>query len=128
MALILIVDDDRINLKVAAVALVAGCHEVIEAGDGAAAVELALSRSPALVLVDVRISGMDGVEVLRQLRADPRAEGLPVVALTAQAMKGDAERLLALGFDGHIPKPIRYREFLVEVSALLERGGAPRER
>ncbi|MBI3919305.1 MAG: response regulator [Betaproteobacteria bacterium] len=69
--------------------------------------------------MDVQMSGMDGISALRRLRADPRTRGLKVVALTALAMKGDRERLLAEGFDGYLEKPIRYKEFLASVAALL---------
>jgi len=122
MAKILVVDDDARNLRLAVTVLEQGGHEVLSAEGGAEGVEAALAHAPGLVLMDVQMPGMDGVSALRRLRAEPRTAALKVVALTALAMKGDAERLLAEGFDGYLKKPIHYKEFLANVTALLERG------
>ena len=123
MAKILVVDDDARNLRLAVTALAQAGHEVLSAAGGAQAIEAALAHGPDLVLMDVQMPGMDGVAALAALRAEPRTAALKVVALTALAMKGDAERLLADGFDGYLEKPIRYKAFLASVAALLE-GGA----
>ena len=120
MAKILVVDDDPRNLRLAATVLDQAGHDVLSAGGGAEGVETALAHALDLVLMDVQMPGMDGVSALRRLRADPRTAALKVVALTAFAMKGDAKRLLAEGFDGYLEKPIRYKEFLASVAALLE--------
>jgi len=122
MARILVVDDDASNLRLAATVLEQAGHEVLNAKGGAEGIAVALAHAPDLVLMDVQMPGMDGVSALRRLRADPRTAVLKVIALTALAMKGDAERLLAEGFDGYLEKPIRYKEFLASVAALLERG------
>ena len=119
MAKILVVDNDPRNLRLAVAALEQAGHEVLSAPDGAAGIEAAQAHAPDLVLMDVQMPGLDGVAVLRRLRAEPRTAALKVVALTALAMKGDAERLLAEGFDGYLEKPIRYKEFLASVAALL---------
>ncbi len=119
MAKILVVDDDPFNLKLALTVLERGGHEVLSAGDGAEGVEAARAHAPDLVLMDVQMPGMDGVAALRRLRAEPRTAALKVAALTALAMKGDAERLLAEGFDAYLEKPIRYKEFLASVAAIL---------
>lgn len=119
MAKILVVDDDAMNLRLAVTALEQAGHKVLSAGGGAEGVEVALAHAPDLVLMDVQMPGVDGIAALRQLRADPRTAALKVLAFTALAMKGDAERLLAAGFDGYIEKPIRYKAFLVSVAALL---------
>jgi two-component system cell cycle response regulator DivK len=119
MARILVVDDDARNLRLAATALEQAGHEVLSAEGGAEGVEAALAHMPDLVLMDVQMPGMDGVSALRRLRAEPRTAALKVVALTALAMKGDAERLRAEGFDGYLEKPIRYKEFLREVERLI---------
>ena len=121
MARILVVDDDARNLRLARTALEQAGHEVLSAVGGAEAVDAALAHAPDLVLMDVQMPGMDGVSALRRLRAEPRTAAIKVVALTALAMRGDAERLLAEGFDGYLEKPIRYKEFLASVAALLER-------
>ncbi len=119
MAKILVVDDDARNLRLAVAALEQASHEVLSAGGGVEGIEAALAHAPDLVLMDVQMPGIDGIEALKRLRADPRGASLKVAALTALAMKGDAERLLAEGFDGYLEKPIRYKEFLASVAALL---------
>jgi CheY-like chemotaxis protein len=119
MARILVVDDDARNLRLAVTVLEQAGHEVLSAEDGAKGIEAALAHAPDLVLMDVQMPGMDGVSALRRLRADPCTAVLKVVVLTALTMKGDRERLLAEGFDGYLEKPIRYKEFLASVAALL---------
>ena len=120
MARILVVDDDPRNLRLAVTVLEQAGHEVLGADGGAEGVETALAHAPDLVLMDVQMPDMDGIAALKRLRAEPRTAALKVVALTALAMKGDAERLRAEGFDGYLEKPIRYKEFLASVAALLE--------
>jgi two-component system cell cycle response regulator DivK len=120
MAKILVVDDDVRNLRLALAVLEQAGHEVVAAEGGAEGVAGALAHAFDLILMDVQMPGMDGIAALKCLRAEPRTAGLKVAALTALAMKGDAERLLADGFDGYLEKPIRYKEFLVGVAALLE--------
>jgi two-component system cell cycle response regulator DivK len=119
MAHIVVVDDDARNLRLATAVLEQAGHQVSAAQDGALGAALALEHLPDLVLMDVQMPGMDGITALRLLRADPRTAALNVVALTALAMKGDAERLLAEGFDAYLEKPIRYKEFLQAVERLL---------
>jgi two-component system cell cycle response regulator DivK len=119
MARILVVDDDPRNLRLAVIVLEQAGHEVLSAEGGAQAIEAALAHLPDLVLLDVQMPGMDGIDVLARLRSAPRTASLKVVALTALAMKGDAERLLAEGFDAYLEKPIRYKEFRASVAALL---------
>ena len=119
MAKILVVDDDARNLKLAVTVLEQAGYEVLSAGSGADGIEAALALAPDLVFMDVQMPGMDGIAALRRLRAEPRTAALKVAALTALAMKGDAERLLKEGFDGYLGKPIRYKEFLASVTALL---------
>ena len=119
MAKILVVDDNETNLLFAVTVLEQAGHEVLCAESGAEGVEAALAHLPDLVLMDVQMPGMDGISACRRLRAESRTAALKVVALTALAMKGDAERLLAEGFDGYLEKPIRYKEFLASVAALL---------
>ncbi len=122
MAKILVVDDDPGNLKLAATVLQHAGHEVLAAANGEEALAAAQAHTPDLVLMDVQMPGIDGIAALRRLRADPRTATLKVVALTALAMKGDRERLIAQGFDGYLEKPIRYKEFLASVAALLAGG------
>lgn len=124
MAKILVVDDDPRNLLLAMTVLEQASHQVLSAEGGAEGVAAALAHAPDLILMDVQMPGMDGISALKCLRADPRTAALKVVALTALAMKGDAERLLAEGFDGYLEKPIRYKEFLASVAALLGESAA----
>ena len=119
MAKILVVDDDAFNLKLAVTVLTQADHEVFSADGGEAGVALALATMPDLLLMDVQMPGVDGLAALKRLRVDARTASLKVIALTALAMKGDRERLLAEGFDGYLEKPIRYKEFLASVAALL---------
>jgi len=72
-------------------------------------------------LMDIQLPDMDGMAATRILKADPQTRDIPVIALTASAMKGDRERIMEAGFDGYIEKPIRYKEFLSEVAAITRR-------
>ena len=120
MARILVVDDDGRNLRLAITMLEQAGHQALGAQSGAAGILAALEHLPDLVLMDVQMPEMDGISALKRLRADSRTASLRVVALTALAMQGDRERLLAEGFDGYLEKPIRYKAFLASVAALLE--------
>jgi two-component system, cell cycle response regulator DivK len=81
----------------------------------------ASQHDPVLILMDIRLAGIDGVAALHRLREDQRTASIPVVALTAQAMAGDRERFLDMGFDGYISKPVNVREFLAVVQRYCER-------
>ena len=120
MAKILVVDDDPFNLKLALTVLAQVGYEVLTAAGGEAGVAAAFAHAPDLVLLDVQMPETDGVAALKRLRADPRTASLKVAALTALAMKDDRERMIEAGFDGYFEKPIRYKEFLTGVAALLE--------
>ena len=120
MAKILVVDHDARNLRFAATVLEKAGHEVLSAKGGTEGIEAAVAHAPDLVFMDVQMPDMDGVAALKRLRADPRCASMKVVALTALAMQGDRERLLAAGFDGYLEKPIRYKEFLSSVAAMLK--------
>ena len=119
MAKILVVDHDARNLRFAATVLEKAGHEVLSAKGGTEGIEAAVAHAPDLAFMDVQMPDMDGVTALRRLRADPRCASMKVVALTALAMQGDRERLLAAGFDGYLEKPIRYKEFLASVAVLM---------
>jgi CheY-like chemotaxis protein len=103
---ILVVEDNAKNMKLFRDVLGARGYRTLEATTGEGALELAAQHLPGLVLLDIRLPDIDGVEALRRLRADERTASIPVLALTAQAMQGDRERFLAAGFDGYIAKPI----------------------
>ena len=109
---LLIVEDNEKNMKLFRDVLQASGYSTLEAGTGEEAIQLAVSQAPALVLLDVQLPGIDGVETLARLRRDERTESIPVLALTAQAMHGDRERFLDAGFDGYLSKPIDILDLL----------------
>jgi two-component system cell cycle response regulator DivK len=115
--LILVVEDNEKNMKLFRDVLQASGYRTLEATKGEDAVELAKANSPALVLMDVHLPGIHGVEALEWLRRDERTASIPVLALTAQAMDGDRERFLGAGFDGYLSKPVDVLELLRTVAA-----------
>jgi len=112
---VLVVEDNDKNLKLLRDVLQASGYSTSEATTGEQAVELALVHEPAVVLMDVQLPGIDGVEALGQLRQDVRTSSIPVLAVTAQAMSGDGDRFLDAGFDGYLPKPVDITELLQAV-------------
>lgn len=114
--------EDNFDNRLLVRAILMDNYEVMEYESGAAALEGINASPPDLVLLDISLPGMDGVEVLRRLRANPTLEGVPVVALTAHAMLGDRERYLAAGFDDYLAKPIVDEDLLLEmIDRLLAR-------
>lgn len=109
-ALILIVEDNPKNLKLIRDLLQFKGYQTIEAETAEAGIDLARERHPALILMDIQLPGMDGREAMKTLKGDTATQKIPIIALTASAMKGDREALLAEGFDGYIPKPIDIKE------------------
>jgi two-component system, cell cycle response regulator DivK len=109
---VLVVEDNEKNMKLVRDVLQASGYATLEATTGEEAVELALSQAPALVLMDVQLPGIDGVAALDRLRDDERTASIPVVALTAQAMRGDREQFLEAGFDGYLSKPMDVVELI----------------
>jgi two-component system cell cycle response regulator DivK len=103
---ILIVEDNEKNMKLFRDVLGAAGYTTVEATSGGQAVDLATQHGPGLVIMDVRLPDVDGVEALARLRADARTASIPVLAVTAQAMQGDRERFLEAGFDGYLAKPV----------------------
>jgi two-component system cell cycle response regulator DivK len=118
---ILIAEDNETSRKLFRDVLQVKGFETLEATTGEQAVELATQHDPDLILMDIRLVGMDGVVALHRLREDERTASTPVVALTAQAMAGDRERFLDAGFNGYISKPVNVREFLAVVERYCER-------
>ena len=115
-AQVLVVEDNEKNMKLFRDVLQATGYRLLEATTGERAMELALAHGPSLVLMDIQLPDIDGVEALGRLRADERTASIPVVALTAQAMQGDRERFLAAGFDGYVSKPVDVVEFVKTVA------------
>jgi CheY-like chemotaxis protein len=118
---ILIVDDNPQNLKLARIILLSEHYEVRTAVDAEDALAILGSFTPRLILMDLQLPGMDGLELTRQLKADPARRGILVLALTAYAMKGDEERALAAGCDGYMSKPIDTAALPLLVASLLAR-------
>ena len=115
---ILVVEDNEKNMKLLRDILQATGYIPLEATTGEEALALAAEKAPALVLMDIQLPDIDGSEALRRLRADERTAGIPVLALSAQAMRGERERFLAAGFDGYLSKPVDIDEL---VAAARER-------
>jgi two-component system cell cycle response regulator DivK len=119
MAKVLIIEDNRANMTLAIFLLQSAGHTVLSATDAEAGLTLARDEQPNLILMDIQLPGMDGLEATVLLKADAATRAIPVIALTALAMKGDEERIRAAGCDGYIAKPLAYRDFLATVSAQL---------
>jgi two-component system cell cycle response regulator DivK len=114
-AQVLVIEDNERNMKLFRDVLQASGYRTLEATTGERAVELALEHRPDLVLMDIQLPDIDGVEALDRLRADDKFASVPVLALTAQAMEGDRERFLAAGFDGYLSKPVDIADFIATV-------------
>ena len=119
MAKVLIVEDNPANMTLAVFLLKSASHAVLTATTAEAGLAIARAECPDLILMDIQLPGMDGLQATGLLKADDATRAIPVVALTALAMKGDEERIRAAGCDGYIAKPLAYKEFLAEVSAQL---------
>jgi CheY-like chemotaxis protein len=118
---ILVVDDSAASRELLLHGLKGTCQEVLEAADGWEALEKIAATRPDLVLLDLEMPRMDGYEVLRQVRRDPRFAATRVVAVTARAMQGDRDLALAAGFDGYITKPVSLSELREYVREIKER-------
>lgn len=118
---ILIVDDNPQNLKLARVLLSRHGYDVHVAADAEQALTLLETLNPKLILMDLQLPGMDGYELTRRLKSDPQRKQIAIVALTAYAMKGDAERAREAGCDGYVTKPIDTRALPVLVAEHIER-------
>jgi two-component system cell cycle response regulator DivK len=114
--LVLIVEDDERNLKLERDVLQFEGYRTLEARTGEDGIALAIDNTPDLILMDIRLPGIDGVEALRRLRTDLRTAPIPVIALTSSAMNDDVERFREAGFDGYLAKPIDLRQFKQEVA------------
>jgi two-component system cell cycle response regulator DivK len=120
---ILVVEDNEKNMKLLRDVLRAAGYRTLEASTGGQALMLATEHRPALVLMDIRLPDMDGVEALSRLRMGERTASIPVLAVTAQAMKGDSERFKEAGFDGYLSKPLDIDGLLVTVELRCRRSG-----
>lgn len=118
-ATVLVVEDNALNLKLVRDVLGHAGYRVLAAGDAEAGIALARAEAPDLILMDVQLPGIDGIEALGRLRAEAATAAIPVVALTALAMREDRERCLAAGFDGYLEKPVSVPALPGQVAALI---------
>ena len=125
---ILIVDDNAVNLKLLRITLAVAGYDVQTAIDAEQALSVLASFRPRLILMDIQLPGMDGLELTRRLKADPATSDAIVLAVTAYAMKGDEQRALAAGCDGYITKPIDTRTLAGTIARSLEQGSAKESR
>jgi len=116
---ILIVEDDRISQKMVRDALQAGGYETEEADSGEAALQKAAELTPDLILMDIRLPGIDGLETTRRLKADPQTADIPVVAVTAHAMPEDESMIRDAGCEAYMPKPLRFSLLMSLVRNIL---------
>lgn len=119
---ILVIDDNPTNLKLVRVILSGEDYDVRVASDAEEALKVLADFAPKLILMDIQLPGMDGLELTRRLKADPQRRDIVILALTAYAMKGDEERILAAGCDGYLAKPIDRQTLLSAVAERLARG------
>jgi CheY-like chemotaxis protein len=120
MSRILVIEDNPMNLELMTYLLKAFGHTPLEAVDGLKGLERIRQEAPDLVLCDLQLPGIDGFEIVRQVKADPLLRVIPLVAVTAYAMVGDRDTVLAAGFDGYITKPINPETFMQQVEAFIK--------
>ncbi|HEV8437638.1 MAG TPA: response regulator [Methylomirabilota bacterium] len=118
--LILIVEDNEKNRKLERDVLQFYGYQTAEAETGEDGVRLAQATPPALILMDIQLPGISGIEALGRLRADTRTRAIPVIAVTASAMTHDRQKIMAAGFDGYQSKPINVKEFVAAVRQMLD--------
>lgn len=124
MARILIIEDNPANLKLACLLLRNVSHDVLCAVDAETGLTLARAEQPDLILMDIQLPGMDGLAATALLKKDPATAQIPVIALTAMAMKADQEKSQIAGCDAYIAKPLRYQELYAAIDTLLAKGAS----
>lgn len=118
--LILIIEDNEKNRKLCRDVLEVKGYRTIESETAEGGLDLARERSPAMILMDIQLPGMDGITAMKQLKADPNTAKIPIIAITASAMTNNRQAMLAEGFDGYQTKPITLKDFLGEVERVLQ--------
>jgi len=124
MSIILIVEDNDKNMKLVRDILQHHGHTTLEAVTGEAGVQLAIAQRPDLVLMDIELPGIDGIEALRQIRAEAALAAVPVIAISASVMPADQRQIVESGFDGFLTKPISLKPFVATVERFLKNGRA----
>lgn len=125
---ILIVEDNEKNMKLVRDVLNFHGYRTVEATTAEAGIDLARANQPDLILMDIQLPGLDGISALHRLRADSSTVHIPVIAVTASAMSNERQKILEAGFDGYQPKPIKVKEFVAEVQAVLNSGARSNQR
>jgi len=123
--LILIIEDNEKNRKLCRDVLQVKGYQTIESETAEEGLKLTLEKSPALILMDIQLPGMDGITAMKELKADVRTKSIPIVAITASAMTNNRTSMLAEGFDGYQTKPISLKDFFGEVERVLAARGKP---
>ncbi|OGO22885.1 MAG: hypothetical protein A2Z28_02785 [Chloroflexi bacterium RBG_16_51_9] len=119
---ILIVEDNPLNMRLMEMTLRAQNYTLLKAADGQAALEIAQREQPDLIIMDVNLPGMNGLEVTRKIRETPALSRTPIIGITAYAMKGDKEKVLEAGCDAYLSKPVDTRQLPVIIAEMLEKG------
>lgn len=122
MSLVLIVEDNEKNLKLVRDVLQVKGYQTIEAGSAEDGLQLARSRAPNLILMDIQLPGMSGIDALKLLRSEPATAAIPVVAITASVMQQDRQQIMSAGFNGFIEKPVNLKNLLDTVQRTLRPG------
>ena len=125
MAKVLIVEDNPSNMTLAVFLLESAGHSVLTATDAETGLTLARDEQPDLILMDIQLPGMDGLKATIRLKRDAATRAIPVIALTAQAMKGDEERILAAGCDAYLAKPVRAEELIAALRGAQQPASEP---
>ena len=122
MKRVLVVEDNEMNMQLVEFLLEEGGYEIVKAASGEEAMGIARSGQPVdLVLMDIHLPGVDGLSVVRELKGDERTSGIPILAMTAHAMRGDKDRFLQAGCDGYISKPIDVKTFLSSIEPFVRK-------
>ena len=120
MKRVLVVEDNEMNMQLVEFLLEEGGYEIVKAASGEEALGVARSETPVdLILMDIHLPGIDGLSVVRELKRDERTRRVPILALTAHAMRGDKDRFLQAGCDGYISKPIDVKTFLAAIEPFV---------
>ncbi|HVT45014.1 MAG TPA: response regulator [Thermoanaerobaculia bacterium] len=119
MRKILVVEDNEMNMQLVEYLLEEGGFAILKATSGEEALRVASDETPDLILMDIHLPGMDGLTVVREMKVDERTRTIPILALTAHAMRGDRDRFLDAGCDGYISKPIDVKTFISSLEKFL---------
>lgn len=117
---VLVVEDNEMNMQLVEYLLEEGGYQIVKAASGEDALAIARGGEPVdLILMDIHLPGIDGLSVIREMKSDPKTGAIPILALTAHAMRGDKDRFLEAGCDGYISKPIDVKTFLTSIRSYM---------